>query len=55
MGMLFARRKKNKVEGVTTTKNLLNKEPRKVESVQPQRVRSIPTQGATNSQPKFKV
>ena len=49
MGMLFARRRKEKVEGVTTTNNLLVKEPKKVEDVQPQRVRNIPTQ------PKFKV
>lgn len=49
MGMLFARRKRKKVEGVTTTNNLLVKEPKKVENVQPQRIRNIPTQ------PKFKV
>ena len=49
MGMLFARRRTDKVEGITTTDNLLRKEPKKVENVQPQRIRNIPTQ------PKFKV
>jgi hypothetical protein len=52
MGMLFARRRK-KVEGVTTTKNLIGKEPKKVESVQPQVEKSVPKQ--TTAQPKFKV
>lgn len=49
MGMLFARRRKN-VEGITTTKNLLGLEPKKVENVKPKKeVNSVPTQ------PKFKV
>ena len=49
MGMLFARRRK-KVEGITTTKNLLGLEPKKVENVQPKKTASnVPTQ------PKFKV
>lgn len=55
MGMLFARRKKENVEGITTTNNLLVKEPKKVENVQSQKSKNIPTQGANNTQPKFKV
>ena len=43
MGMLFARRRKEKVEGVTTTNNLLVKEPKKVESVHPPKSKDIPT------------
>ena len=59
MGMLFARRRKNKVVGVTTTENLLVKEPKKVESVQP-KVKSVPIQTknqdmVATTQPKFKV
>ena len=59
MGMLFARRR-DKVEGITTTDNLLQKEPKKAESVRPQPVRNVPVQNKTNvatsaTQPKFKV
>ena len=67
MGMLFARRRNKNVEGVTTTENLLRKEPIKVESVQP-KVKNIPTntqKGAVEKkvenvqsntvQPKFKI
>ena len=61
MGMLFARRRERKVEGVTTTENLLRKEPIKVENVQP-KVKNIPTntqkQGVVEqsiTQPKFKI
>ena len=43
MGMLFARRRKDKVKGVTTTENLLVREQKKVESVQPQKAKSVPT------------
>ena len=50
MGMLFARRRKKKAEGVTTTDNFLSKERKKVENVEPKKaVSNIPTQ------PKFKV
>lgn len=60
MGMLFARRKTNKVEGITTTDNLLRKEPKKVESVKPKVANSVPTKQVvdvkpTSTQPKFKV
>ena len=60
MGMLFARRKTKKVEGITTTDNLLRKEPKKVESVKPKIVNSVPTKQVvdvkpTTTQPKFKV
>jgi hypothetical protein len=51
MGMLFARRRKDKVAGVTTTNNLLVKEKKDVANVQPQKVKNVPT----NAQPKFKV
>lgn len=51
MGMLFARRRKDKVVGLTTTNNLLSKERKNVDNVQPQRAKNIPT----NGQPKFKV
>jgi hypothetical protein len=63
MGMLFARRRKDKVEGVTATENLLVKEPKKVESVQP-KVKSVPiepkqekvvVENTTTTQPKFKI
>ena len=60
MGMLFARRREKKVEGVTTTENLLRKEPIKVESVQP-KVKNIPTNTQKQvveqsiTQPKFKI
>ena len=60
MGMLFARRRTDKVEGITTTDNLLRKEPKKVESVKPKVVNSVPTKQVvdvkpTSTQPKFKV
>lgn len=60
MGMLFARRRMDKVEGITTTENLLGKEPKKVESVKPKVVNSVPAKQvvdvkATSTQPKFKV
>lgn len=63
MGMLFARRRNNKVEGVTTTENLLVKEPKKVENIQPTKVKSIPTNApkqevvveTATTQPKFKI
>ena len=60
MGMLFARRREKKSEGITTTENLLRKEPIKVESVQP-KVKNIPTNTQkqvveqSTTQPKFKI
>jgi hypothetical protein len=45
MGMLFARRREKKSDKVTTTKNLLVKEHKKVENVQPKKEAiNIPTQ-----------
>lgn len=60
MGMLFARRRKNKVEGITTTENLLRKEQKQVESVKPKVANSVPAKQVvdvkpTTTQPKFKV
>ena len=62
MGMLFARRKKNNVEGVTTTNNLLLKEPKKVENAITPKVKSVSTNTQKQTvaqpsatQPKFKV
>jgi hypothetical protein len=60
MGMLFARRRKNEVEGITTTENLLRKEPKKTESVKPKVANSVPAKqvvdvNPTTTQPKFKV
>ena len=60
MGMLFARRRTNTVEGITTTENLLQKEPKKVESVKPKVANSVPAKQVvevrpTTTQPKFKV
>ena len=64
MGMLFARRRKDNVVGITTTENLLIKEPKKVESVQPKNVKSVPieskkqevvVENITITQPKFKI
>ena len=59
MGMLFARRRTDKVEGITTTENLLRKEPKKAENVRPQPARSVPVQRRERvvdpTQPKFKV
>lgn len=61
MGMLFARRRERKVEGVTTTDNLLRKEPIKVSNVQPNKVKNIPTNSQkqvveqSTTQPKFKI
>lgn len=62
MGMLFARRKKNNVEGVTTTNNLLLKEPKKVENTTTPKVKSVSTNAQKETvaqpsatQPKFKV
>lgn len=64
MGMLFARRRRNEVEGVTTTENLLLKEPKKVENVQSPKVKSVQTNAqkvvenkieTPTTQTKFKV
>ena len=60
MGMLFARRRTNKIEGVTTTENLLRKEQKQVESVKPKVANSVPAKQVvdvkpTSAQPKFKV
>jgi hypothetical protein len=60
MGMLFARRRKDKVEGITTTENLLQKEPKKVESVKPKVANNVPAKQdvevkPNSTQPKFKV
>lgn len=60
MGMLFARRRTNKIEGVTTTENLLRKEQKQVESVKPKVANSVPAKqvvdvNPTSTQPKFKV
>ena len=58
MGMLFARKRKNKVKGITTTENLLRKEPKKVENVKPKVANSVPTKQVVeinSTQPKFKV
>jgi hypothetical protein len=60
MGMLFARRKRNKVEGITTTDNLLQKEPKRVESVKPKVANNVPAKQdvevkPNSTQPKFKV
>ena len=60
MGMLFARRRERKVEGITTTENLLRKEPIKVESVQP-KAKNISTNTQkqvveqSTTQPNFKI
>ena len=60
MGMLFARRKRNKVEGITTTDNLLQKEPKRVESVKPKVANNVSAKQdvevkPNSTQPKFKV
>ena len=61
MGMLFARRRKNKVKGITTAKDLLRKEGVEVENVKPNKVKSIPTNTQKEvvekptTQQKFKV
>ena len=60
MGMLFARRRTNKVEGITTTENLLRKEQKQAESVKPKAANSVPAKQFvevkhTSTQPKFKV
>ncbi len=60
MGMLFARRRTNKVEGITTTDNLLRKEQKQAESVKPKVSNSVPAKQVvdvrpTSTQPKFKV
>lgn len=60
MGMLFARRKTKKVEGITTTDNLLRKEQKQAESVKPKVANSVPVKQVvdvkpTSTQPKFKV
>lgn len=61
MGMLFSRRRTEKVKGVTTTDVLLQKEPKKVENVKPKVVNSVPTKQdvvavkTSTTQPKFKV
>ena len=51
MGMLLARRRRDNINGVTTTENLLVKEPKKVENAQPLKAKSVPT----NITPKFKI
>ena len=57
MGMLFARRKRNKNEGITTTESLLPKEQKRAESVKPIAAKSVPVNVKTQvvQQPKFKV
>jgi hypothetical protein len=60
MGMLFARKRTNNIEGVTTTENLLRKEQKQVESVKPKVANSVPAKQVvdvkpTSTQPKFKV
>lgn len=60
MGMLFARRRTNKVEGITTTDNLLRKEQKQAESVKPKVANSVPAKQVVDvkpnsTQPKFKV
>lgn len=53
MGMLFARRKHNKSEGITTTQSLL---PKNTESVKPKVAKSVPVETKrVVTQPKFKV
>jgi hypothetical protein len=56
MGMLFARRRTNKVEGVTNTQTLL----KKAESVKPKVANGVHAKQVvdvrpTSTQPKFKV
>lgn len=51
MGMLFARRKNKVVGEVTTTSNLLQKEPIKVKSVPIQPQKKV----EQSTQPKFKI
>ena len=60
MGMLFARRRNGKVEGITTANNLLRKEQKQAESVKPKAANSVPAKQVvdvkpTSTQPKFKV
>ena len=60
MGMLFARRRTNKVEGITTTQTLLPKTEKKAESVKPKIANGVPVKQVvdvkpTSTQPKFKV
>ena len=60
MGMLFARRRNGKVEGITTANNLLRKEQKQAESVTPKLANSVPAKQVvdvkpTSTQPKFKV
>ena len=60
MGMLFARRRNGKVEGITTANNLLRKEQKQEESVKPKVANSVPAKQVvdvrpTSTQPKFKV
>lgn len=60
MGMLFARRRKPSVDTITTTKNLLGIEQKKVENVQAKKAKSVPTNTQNGSvanatQPKFKI
>ena len=54
MGMLFARRKNSKAQGITTTEQLLQKEPKKQTGVKPQPQRNIPVE-ENESKRKFKV
>ena len=60
MGMLFARRRNGKVEGITTANNLLRKEQKQAESVKPKVANGVPAKQVvdvrpTSTQPKFKV
>ena len=60
MGMLFARRRNGKLEGITTANNLLRKEQKQAESVKPKVANSVPAKQVvdvkpTSTQPKFKV
>ena len=60
MGMLFARRRNGKVEGITTANNLLRKEQKQAERVKPKVANSVPAKQfvvvkQTSTQPKFKV
>ena len=60
MGMLFARRRREQVESITTTENLLQKEHKKAESVKSQVAKGVPVEQKivterTVTQPKFKV
>lgn len=55
MGMLFARRKTQKTEGVTTSEKLLPKEANKAESVRPIPAKNVPVQPKNGVAPQPKV